>query len=301
MLTEEELYLMHHGIKGQKWGIRRFQNPDGSLTKEGKIRYANLSDSERLRYHIDNAKKVGSKVYAALKSTSHKAYSGAKIVGKKIGSSIVKSVKKRHPFLMSDEELKAAVDRAAQEKRYNDIVDEMKSRKFSAKVSAAIGNIAERSALEFSTSFAKSAGNQLAKSIIKSNKERQEERTSIIREREAERIARANEQQRMDETQNMDDAANLTQTRQNIRDAERRRDSLSPDDVRRLAYDRAIRNMQNRERDIEQRLSDRSERIEARRRQMESQGYSVYGNNQGGNQNQQQNKKKKKKKRPPED
>lgn len=31
--------LFHHGIKGQKWGIRRFQNPDGSLTPEGKLRY----------------------------------------------------------------------------------------------------------------------------------------------------------------------------------------------------------------------------------------------------------------------
>lgn len=31
--------LMHHGIKGQKWGIRRFQNPDGSLTSAGKNRY----------------------------------------------------------------------------------------------------------------------------------------------------------------------------------------------------------------------------------------------------------------------
>lgn len=29
-------YLMHHGVKGQKWGIRRYQNPDGSLTEEGK-------------------------------------------------------------------------------------------------------------------------------------------------------------------------------------------------------------------------------------------------------------------------
>lgn len=28
-------YLMHHGVKGQKWGIRRYQNPDGSLTPEG--------------------------------------------------------------------------------------------------------------------------------------------------------------------------------------------------------------------------------------------------------------------------
>lgn len=33
-----ELYLVHHGIKGQKWGVRRFQNPDGTLTEEGKRR-----------------------------------------------------------------------------------------------------------------------------------------------------------------------------------------------------------------------------------------------------------------------
>ena len=32
-------YLMHYGIKGQKWGIRRYQNPDGTLTAEGKARY----------------------------------------------------------------------------------------------------------------------------------------------------------------------------------------------------------------------------------------------------------------------
>lgn len=32
--NENELY--HHGIKGMKWGVRRFQNEDGSLTEEGK-------------------------------------------------------------------------------------------------------------------------------------------------------------------------------------------------------------------------------------------------------------------------
>ena len=30
--------LCHHGIKGQKWGVRRYQNKDGSLTEAGKKR-----------------------------------------------------------------------------------------------------------------------------------------------------------------------------------------------------------------------------------------------------------------------
>lgn len=37
-------YLMHHGIKGQKWGIRRFQNEDGSLTKRGIQRQKDIYD-----------------------------------------------------------------------------------------------------------------------------------------------------------------------------------------------------------------------------------------------------------------
>lgn len=54
----QELY--HYGIKGQKWGVRRFQKKDGTLTSEGKKRYSDEIDSEpnktttksHKKYHI---------------------------------------------------------------------------------------------------------------------------------------------------------------------------------------------------------------------------------------------------------
>lgn len=43
----EILYLAHHGVLGQKWGVRRYQNEDGSLTSLGKKRRENANSLTR--------------------------------------------------------------------------------------------------------------------------------------------------------------------------------------------------------------------------------------------------------------
>ena len=53
MKWESNNTLIHWGIKGQQWGIRRFQNEDGSLTPAGKTRYQRGRDYDREYHQIE--------------------------------------------------------------------------------------------------------------------------------------------------------------------------------------------------------------------------------------------------------
>jgi hypothetical protein len=56
MWTYNTTYLSHHGIKGQKWGVRRYQNPDGSYTAAGRKKYGKLEESAEHKEY-ENIKK----------------------------------------------------------------------------------------------------------------------------------------------------------------------------------------------------------------------------------------------------
>ena len=61
--------LMHYGVLGMKWGVRRYQNPDGTLTEAGKARYGGgiSKDDSLLEQEMAKKEKKGYRKYAKTK------------------------------------------------------------------------------------------------------------------------------------------------------------------------------------------------------------------------------------------
>lgn len=64
-MEEHTNYLAHHGVKGQRWGIRRYQNPDGSLTSAGRKKL--LKYQKKVSKYTERHAKFEKKAYKAVK------------------------------------------------------------------------------------------------------------------------------------------------------------------------------------------------------------------------------------------
>lgn len=102
-------YIKHHGIKGQKWGVRRYQNKDGSLTDAGRKRYGDGTTSDDYRNALNATKTVSEGVEQVRKFKS----SSDKLKDRKAEKEIRKNVSQ-----MSDKELQQAVQRLNMEENY---------------------------------------------------------------------------------------------------------------------------------------------------------------------------------------
>lgn len=117
--------LIHAGIKGMKWGVRRYQNKDGSLTPAGKKRYdrdtSDMSDKKKAKYKADPDKWVKEDLTAGRRLTDESANLANKLKG--LNDTSMRSSKKTRMDLssMSDQEMRNKINRELLERQYNDM------------------------------------------------------------------------------------------------------------------------------------------------------------------------------------
>lgn len=118
--------LYHFGHKGMKWGIRNYQNPDGSLTEAGRKRYgvgkAYKTTTKNVEKGYNGAKRVITDTYKGVKTVTSDTYKGLKTIKSDL-SKVTRNSKrssdkdtKKHSRL-SDEDLKYRINRLEDEKR----------------------------------------------------------------------------------------------------------------------------------------------------------------------------------------
>lgn len=118
--------LAHHGIKGQKKGLRRYQNPDGSLTPAGRIRYgvgkkrsSSKSDSSVSTDTLKNVQSV-------IKSGKELQKAGKAIVNESMKKTAQKNEPRGSKFdvdlsTISDKDLQRVVNRMNLERQYKQL------------------------------------------------------------------------------------------------------------------------------------------------------------------------------------